>query len=538
MRVGEDLKLQKKLDLAFKVLKSKNFKKAKKLFEEAIRINPNLPVAYNILGNIELNSGSVPKSVEHFQKAVELNPNFSGALCNLGLAFKRLKNEKLALNNYLKAIDVDPKNHIAYFNLGNLYKEKNDLNSAEKFLLKAIDLMPNMLEAYNNLFELYDKSNQLNKLNDFLKNTKANLGEIPLLKYFSGIYAYRKKNYLKAINILESTELNHKDFNDNPIKSEILAQSYDNIGKYDVAYKYFLESNNIYKNVYEKKIDQNYYIDYVKKRINFFSSKNFKSWNFINIKNEINDPVFLIGFPRSGTTLLDSILRSHNSIEVLEEKPLVENFIKKLEHEINSDFSKLENINQSFFYQMRESYFDDRNKYIKFNRDKIYIDKLPLNIVHIAEIFSFFPNSKFIFALRNPYDVVLSCFMQYFGANSAMLNFTSLKDTAKLYDLVMSLWLVYFEKFPIKVYRIKYEQIVQNFDHVITELLSFLELEWSDNVKEYYKTAEKRGIINTPSYRQINQPLYNKSIGRWKNYKDEFSEVKHILDKWTKIFNY
>ena len=85
---------------------------------------------------------------------------------------------------------------------------------------------------------------------------------------------------------------------------------------------------------------------------------------------------------------------------------------------------------------------------------------------------------------------------------------------------------------------IKYEQIVQDFDHTVTKLLSFLELEWSDNVKEFYKTAEKRGIINTPSYRQINQPLYKKSIGRWKNYENEFSEVKDILDKWTKIFNY
>ena len=87
-------------------------------------------------------------------------------------------------------------------------------------------------------------------------------------------------------------------------------------------------------------------------------------------------------------------------------------------------------------------------------------------------------------------------------------------------------------------YKIKYEQIVQDFDHTVTKLLSFLELEWSDNVKEFYKMAEKRGIINTPSYRQINQPLYKKSIERWKNYEGEFSEVKQILDKWKQIFNY
>ena len=530
--------IQNKLNSANNALKNKNYKKAKKLFEEVLSLNPNLPTVYNILGNIELNTGSLSRSIEYFNKAIDLNPYFSGALCNLGLAFKRLKNEKLAIKNYLKAIDADSKNHIAYFNLGNLYKEKNDLNNAEKFLTKVIDLMPNMLEAYNNLFELYDKSNQLNKLNTFLKNTKVNLGEISLVKYFSGIYEYRKKNYIKAINILENTDLNEKDYNRNAIKSEILAQCYDGIGKYNVAYKYFVDSNNIFKSVYEKRIDKNLYINHVKIRKDFFLNKKLKNWNFLNKEKKIHEPVFLIGFPRSGTTLLDSILRSHDSIEVLEEKPLIENFIKNLEHKINNDFSKLENIDQSFFNQMRKTYFDDRNNYIKPKKDKIYIDKLPLNIVHVAEIFSFFPNSKFILALRNPYDVVLSCFMQYFGANSAMLNFTSLKDSAKLYDLIMSLWLIYLDKFPIKVHQVKYEQLVQNFDDSINKLLSFLELEWSDNLKEYYKTAEKRGIINTPSYRQINQPLYKKSIGRWKNYEDHFLEVKDILDKWTKIFNY
>ncbi len=530
--------IQKKLDLAQNALKNKDFIKAKKLFKEVISINPNLPVVYNILGNIELNSGNLTTSVKHFQKAIELNPNFSGALCNLGLAFKRLKKEKFAIQNYFKAIEVDPKNHIAYFNLGNLYKEKNDLDNAEKFFIKVINLVPNMLEVYNNLFELYDKSNQINKLENFLSNAKSNLGEIHLIKYFSGIYEYRKKNYLRAIDILKNTELDLKDFNRNAIKSEILAQCYDSIGKYNKAYKYFIDSNNIFNNVYSKEIDKNYYIEHVKKRLNFFSKKKIKVNKFIDEEKKINDPIFLIGFPRSGTTLLDSILRSHNSIDVLEEKPLVENFIRDLEKDINSDFSKLENIKKNFFSKMRNSYFSDRNKYIKFDNDKIYIDKLPLNIVHVAEIFSFFPNSKFILALRHPYDVVLSCFMQYFGANSAMLNFTNLKDTVKLYDLVMNLWLVYFETLPIKVHKIKYEEIVQDFDHTVTKLLSFLELEWSDNVKEFYKTAEKRGIINTPSYRQINQPLYKKSIGRWKNYENEFSEVKHVLDKWIQIFNY
>ena len=80
--------------------------------------------------------------------------------------------------------------------------------------------------------------------------------------------------------------------------------------------------------------------------------------------------------------------------------------------------------------------------------------------------------------------------------------------------------------------------MVENFNVSINNLLNFLELEWDDKVKEYYKTAENRGMINTPSYNQVNMPLYNKSINRWKNYENKFLDNKKILDKWTKKFNY
>ena len=522
---------------ATRALKEKNYSQGKILLEKILLINPNIfEVNFN-LAMISLQLDDLDTSIKYFEKAKKLNPNSSRVYFNLGLVFDKKKQINLAIINYQKAIELDPNNSYIFYNLGSLYQDNYDMEKAEQNLKKSLNLKPNFTNAFINLFDLYDRSNQLEKYSSLLKKAKKVLNEKELIGFYSGVHEYKKKNYQNAIEILENINLNESNFIQNIAKYGILAKSYDHIEKFDKAFNFFKINNDLFKNHYGKNINENHFISYVNQRIEFF--KDFKISNWKNYsKNEFKNPIFLIGFPRSGTTLLDSILRSHNSIDVLEEKPLVENFIEDLEKKINSDFSKLNNIDQSFFFKMKESYFEDRNKYIKFDKDKIYIDKLPLNIVHVAEIFYFFPNSKFILALRNPYDVVLSCFMQYFGANSAMLNFTSLKDTAKLYDLVMSLWLVYLDKFPIKVHKIKYEQIVQDFDHTVTKLLSFLELEWSDNVKEFYKTAEKRGIINTPSYRQINQPLYKKSIGRWKNYENEFSEVKDILDKWTKIFNY
>ena len=125
--------------------------------------------------------------------------------------------------------------------------------------------------------------------------------------------------------------------------------------------------------------------------------------------------------------------------------------------------------------------------------------------------------------------------MQNFTPNNAMINFFNLYDTSTLYDQVMSLWEEYSKLYESNLFTIKYEDVVNNFDKSINELLNFLELDWSDDVKEYYKTAKSRDIINTPSYNQVNMPLYKTSISRWKNYEDKFSECKIFLDKWDSI---
>ena len=163
---------------------------------------------------------------------------------------------------------------------------------------------------------------------------------------------------------------------------------------------------------------------------------------------------------------------------------------------------------------------------------------MPLNIVHVGEILRFFPNAKFILALRHPYDCVLSCFMQNFMLNHAMANFLDLDDSSKLYDLTMSLWKKYIKVFKVDHHIIKYEDVISNFDKTIKDLLKFFDVPWSENVKKFYKTAEKRGMINTPSYNQVSQPIYSNSMYRWKNYEKEFVKSKDLLDHWVKKFNY
>ena len=161
-----------------------------------------------------------------------------------------------------------------------------------------------------------------------------------------------------------------------------------------------------------------------------------------------------------------------------------------------------------------------------------------MNITHVGSIHRVFPDAKFILALRHPCDCVLSCFMQTFKLNGAMMNFLSLEQSARLYAAVMELWTVYRQKLDLDVHVVKYEELVQDLEGTCRPLIRFLGLEWDDNLHNYQKTALERGSIHTPSYSQVVQPLYKRASGRWTNYREQMEPVLPVLQPWIEAFGY
>ena len=164
-------------------------------------------------------------------------------------------------------------------------------------------------------------------------------------------------------------------------------------------------------------------------------------------KINANLPVFLIGFPRSGTTLLDTILRSHSEVDVLEEKPIINSVEQIIKTKFKCSIDKLHELNTLDLDFLRDQYL----KILKSNSDvkknaKILIDKFPFQTVCLPLINLLFPKSKIIFTHRHPYDTVLSCFQQTFEPNNAMSNFRSIDSTSEIYDLTMRMWLDYKDK--------------------------------------------------------------------------------------------
>ena len=279
------------------------------------------------------------------------------------------------------------------------------------------------------------------------------------------------------------------------------------------------------------------YNEEIDNRKNYFKSIESIPWKETKLKY-VESPVFMIGFPRSGTTLLDSILRSHTDIEVVEEKPMIEILISNIKNFTNGNLKRLNELNDDNLKELRNVYFEKRKIYLENNSNsKIIIDKLPLNIIYVPEILRVFPNARFIFSLRHPYDSVLSCYFQNFKLNSSMSNFLKLEDSANFYDTVMQLWTTYKKIFNPKVYELKYEDLIFSFENSVKKVLNFLEIEWKDDLYNFNEIAKKRRIT-TPSYYQVTQPINNKAIGRWKNYNNQLNETKLIIKKWGNFYNY
>lgn len=250
------------------------------------------------------------------------------------------------------------------------------------------------------------------------------------------------------------------------------------------------------------------------------------------VPHEGRSPVFLIGFPRSGTTLLDQILSSHPGIVCLEES---EHFGDALSGVLADPARAFlpETFTIDEIERIRESYW----RRVAAPASAVVVDKFPLNIVVLPLIERVFPSAKIIFAMRDPRDVVLSCYQQRFVINAAMVQFLDLNHAGAYYDLVMSLMDRCRERLDLNLHQVRYEDVVNDLEAAARRLCDFLDVPFEPRMLSFNETAMRRHIA-TPSARQVIQPLYNRSIGRWRRYEAELRPVLPVLTPWAKRFGY
>jgi tetratricopeptide (TPR) repeat protein len=465
-----------------------------------------------------------------------------GILLNLlGLIHAALLQYEPAIDCLRRAIEIKPDVAETHQFLGNTLLQKGDAGEAVGCFERAIELRPDYLEAHSKLCEALERSNRLEEMERALARAKEHCPEThPALALREAELLKRNGEFATARARLEGSAWQAADDDTRETAAYLLADLCDRLDDPDEAFRYAGEANRITRaSIAAQRVDPNAYLRLIEELTRAFTDVGETEWAVLEVSDDRSDPVFIVGFPRSGTTLLDTILRSHSGIQVLEEVSTVFALETEFLKLAGSYVDGLLKLDAGQVATLRQTYFDELDAHIpRSDQAGIIIDKLPLNIVQAGLIQRVFPDARFIFAERHPCDVVLSCYMRNFSINEAMINFTELASAAKLYDRVMTLWALYRDKLPLAVHTVRYEALISDFDATVAACLEFLGLEWEDGIRDYVDTAMSRGRIGTPSYNQVTQDLYVEASGRWQRYRSPLEAILPDLRQWAEKMGY
>lgn len=263
------------------------------------------------------------------------------------------------------------------------------------------------------------------------------------------------------------------------------------------------------------------------------------------INDGIADPVFLVGFPRSGTTLLEQLLDAHNGLVSFDEQPFLQRLINRLAASGQRYPESLSALDAQQVGSLRQAYFADVSKVTGGRAGGAdaslarAVDKNPLNLARIPLIDAVFPQARILFAVRHPCDVVLSCYQQNFRAPALALSFVSLASTAEMYDRVMRYVFADTAQIQTPMHRVRYEDLVADVRGEAGKIFDFLGLPWQDELLAFTERAQQKRSISTPSYSQVVQPVNARAVGKWQAYADYFDEpVMRCLRPWIETFGY
>jgi len=516
-------------------------RQAKAVCESLCRQSPRHAEAWALLCTINGHLEHYAEAERCGLRAVALDPDNIVARFNTAVARFRQKKYDAAIDGFLSVLSAQPNHGFALYLLGQCHESRHDENDkAIACYERALALHPQPPQLAPRLIELYRRTGEQDKAATLLERL---LRERPLdpelvtIKAAADVRRGRLDDARERLqHLLESGSLS------STARAGILhelAHVYDKQGRYDDAFQTFSKANRIsarqlpdgFKSIYHRLIAQ---------CRDAITRDTTRSWERGDRDDGLPSPIFLIGFPRSGTTLMERILASHPDVRVSSEEALLQDLVSRpgpIAHSRHPYPYALHHLTQQQVRHLRSEYWTlARQRCNARPGIQEFLDKSPLNVVDLGLIQRLFPRARLIFMLRDPRDACLSCFMQYFEATPAMANFHTLEDTVRFYDAVMGLWLHYQDAMDLNQYVLRYEELVSNAEATLSGLTDFLGLPWDSRILGYHKNTGYKA--DTPSYEDTGRPLFSSAMGRWRHYESHLQPVVATLQPYVERFRY
>lgn len=466
------------------------------------------PILYNILSVAYQAKNEFDNSIKLLEDALKISPKNIFFLNNMGLSYFKKNDLVKAEYYYKRALEVNPNYINVLNNYANLKKELEQFEEAKEYFKKAMAINDNSFEINYNLATIYQGlGEETNAIKSFEKSlsinpkfTKSDRGISSLTKYEDN-----NEHFLKM-----KSKILDKDLDDAQMLELhfALGKAYEDLKDYQNAFENFKKANLIVKKLTKYKInDDQELFNKIKKK---FTEK-----NIITTKHNKNKIIFILGMPRSGTSLVEQIISSHNKVFGAGEIVYLNEIIKK------KLLPNLENLNDL----LNDAQDDYLTKICYKSQNALNItDKSPLNFRYIGFIISMLPNSKIIHCKRNKLDVCWSNYKNQF--EGALYYSNSLKDLGEYYKMYENLMEFWKSKFDNKIFDLNYDDLVNEPEKNIRNLIEFCNLEWDENCMSHHKNKR---AIKTVSFNQARKPIYKDKVKNSFLYNKYLDELKQSL---------
>ena len=502
MNIVSDEVLKKKYDKLYQKFVKGNFLEVIRECNKILKKRKH-QLFFNLLSVAYQKNGEIEKSIDVMREALALNPNHPNFLNNIGTCFYKLHKYSVAKKYYEKGLEIDNSHLHILNNLGNLKRETNKIEESIEYYKKVLSLQKDAVPALFNLVGIYRITNQKEESKKYCKKIlELNKKLTDADRQYSLVHKYVENDphlneMLKKINDddLNNLEKIHLYYG--------IHKAYEDIQDYKNAFKFLNIGNQLIK----KETKYNFSKD--EKKIN----------NYINLYKKIRhlkssaahrDLIFIVGMPRSGSSLIEQVLSSHKSVFGGGEIPYIQEIANKIISEKKIDASLMDNYRNDYLSLISE--LNDSSSF--------FTDKELLNFYNIGLILSLFPKARIINCTRDPLDNCWSIYKNYFPIKTQFVN--DFKDIAKFYKLYLNTMNFWQKEFPKNIFNLKYETLVENPKNQIEKILYFCDLEWDENVMSHHKSSR---IIRTLSFDQANKPISKKVSHSIKNYKSMIGDL-------------